>query len=243
MAGESLLTRWWSAVRPLPKTQTLDAATMLQKRKQRRLIRITLGVLILLGGAYYAYDYAASAPQRAQAELRKGIARMSPSSYGEAIVAFDKAIAIQPELAEAWLNRGIAQHNSSQREAALSDLQHALDLNPSLTRAHDERGQIYVENKDYAKAMLEFNESLKVNPTLDGYYHRAQTYALMGEHEKAIADYTLAIAEYRESPYLYRARATSKRALGDKAGGQDDQDRAATIESGKPVGLDVLLKP
>lgn len=150
MAVESLLTRWWNAVRPLPKKQELNADVLTQQRKQRRLLRATLGVLILAGGAWYAY--AASAPQRARAEILRGIAQMGPGTYGAAITALNRAIDIQPDLADAWLNRGIAMHSTSQREAALSDLEDALDLDPSLTRARNERGQIYLENRQFDKA-------------------------------------------------------------------------------------------
>jgi tetratricopeptide (TPR) repeat protein len=243
MAVESFLARWWSAVRPLPKVQILDAAKLTQKRKQLRLIRITMGVLALSGGVGYAYSYIASAPRRAQAELLKGIAKMGPGTYAEAIAAFDRAIGIQPDLADAYLNRGTALHSSSQREAALRDLEHALDLDPSLTRAHNERGQIYLEDKQIDQALREFTRSLLVRPTLDGYYQRGQAYAVLGQHDKAVADYDLAIAEFRDSPYLYRARATSRRALGNVTGAQEDQDRANRIESGKPLEPDVLLKP
>jgi tetratricopeptide (TPR) repeat protein len=227
---ESIITRWRKAVARVPEPGTPDAAVLAQKRKQRRLIQRTIGVVVVLAAGGYAYSFLAGAPERARAEMALGIQKMGPGTYDEAIRHFDRAIGVWPELAEAYLNRAVAEHDVSQRGPALIDLDKALDLNPNLTRAYNERGQIYLENGEPKKAISEFDKSIRVNPTLEGYYQRGQAYEALGEHQKAIADYDAAISEFREAPYTYRARANARRNAGDCDGADADEQAALRIE-------------
>jgi tetratricopeptide (TPR) repeat protein len=130
MLLESFFTRWRQAVRPLPRA-TPSAALLAQKRKQRRLIQRTAGVILLLGSAWFVYSYSASAPDRARAEGALGVMKMGPATYDQAIHHFDRATQMWPEYAEAHLNRGIAEHNLNQVGPALADLDRAVDLAPT----------------------------------------------------------------------------------------------------------------
>ena len=60
---------------------------------------------------------------------------------------------------------------------------------------------------------------------------RGLAYEAAGEHRKAVADYDDAIAEMRDAPYAYRARALAKDALGDVEGAKADREAAQRIES------------
>jgi tetratricopeptide (TPR) repeat protein len=231
---ESFITRWRKSVSSVPRSGTVNAAALAQKRRQRRLINRTLGTILALVAGGYGYTYISSAPERARAEMALGVSKMAPGTYAEAIDHFDRAISIWPEMAEAYLNRAVAEHAVSQRPAALVDLQKALDVNPNLTRAYNERGQIYLENGDPQKAIADFSSSIRVKPSLEGYYQRGQAYEALGQHEKAIADYDAAISEFREAPYAYRARAAAKRNAGDREGANLDEQAADRIEGVRP---------
>jgi len=242
MPLESFFTRWRKAVRPLPR-RTPSAALLAQRRKQRKLIERTAGVIVLLAAAWFVYSYLASAPDRARAEAALGVMKMSPGTYEQAIHHFDRAAQIWPEYAEAYLDRGIAEHNLNQAGPALVDLDRAVDLDPNLTRAYDERGQIYLDKGDPQKAIDELSESIRLHPTLESYSQRGVAYEKVGQHQKAIADFDAAISEFREAPYIYRARAGVKRKLGDQAGAAADDDKAQRIETGHAVEADVLRAP
>ena len=82
-----------------------------------------------------------------------------------------------------------------------------------------------------------------MNSTLEGHYQRGEAYEKLGEHQKALADFDAAIAEFRDAPYAYRARAVTKRNIGDREGAQADENTAQQIETGKPEERDVLLAP
>jgi tetratricopeptide (TPR) repeat protein len=227
----SFLTRWWNTIKPLPEEASLRAPVTAQKRRQRLLIKRTIGVVALAAMGWGAYSYIASAPERANAQLQAGMQKMQPGTYREAVTRFDRAVSIAPELAEAYLERGIAHHFLGETEPALADLDKALDLNPDLAAAYNERGAIYRERGDTQKAIENLSKSIKAQATTDGYYQRGQAYESLGQHQKAIEDYDQAVAQRRDAPYVYRARAVVKDKLGDGEGAKQDRATADGIES------------
>src|ERR1700722_9842886 len=170
MSLESPLTRWRNAVQPLPAMEKPSRAALAHKRKQRKLIWTAVSVAVAIGCGWFVYSYMAGAPVRAREEFDRGMRKMSPGAYGEAVASFSRAIALWPEFADAYLNRGIAEHNLNDAEHAAADLDKASELNPNLTRAYDERGRIYQEKGDTARAIAEFTKSIRIQPTTDGYY-------------------------------------------------------------------------
>jgi len=89
---------------------------------------------------------------------------------------------------------------------------------------------IYLEKHDQRQALGELNKSIAIHPTIEAYYQRGQILEAQGDHQKAIADYDLAIAQARDAPYVYRARALAKENLGDHDGASADRATAADIE-------------
>jgi tetratricopeptide (TPR) repeat protein len=65
--------------------------------------------------------------------------------------------------------------------------------------------------------------------SVDAFYQRGQVYSAMGEQQKAISDYSDAIALKRDAPYIYMARSTAKKALGDEGGFAEDQALASSL--------------
>jgi tetratricopeptide (TPR) repeat protein len=230
MSLESPLRRWWNTIRPAPSTRTYTKAELAQKARQKKLLRGTLGLIVLSGGGWYAYDYITTAPQRAKAVLDQGMKQMGPGKYQDAIPYFDRAISIAADYADAYLYRGIAEHNLAKTDSALVDLDKATELNPNLVRAFDERGRIFFDKGDTAKAIDEFSKSIKIQPSTDAYYARAQAYEKLGDHQKALSDFDNAIVELRDAPYAYRARAMTKDALGDADGARQDRETAHQID-------------
>ncbi|MEO8050139.1 MAG: tetratricopeptide repeat protein [Acidobacteriota bacterium] len=207
------------------------------------MIQRTLAVILTVGAGGWIYGYWASAPDRAQAEAALGVQLLGAGSYDQSMRHFNRALRIWPDYAEAYLNRGLAEHTSGQRAQALADLDKALDLDASLTQAYNARGQIYLEDGDMQKTIRDCSKSLAVAPTLDAYYQRGQAYERLGEHRKAIADFDVAISEFREGPVAYRARAAAKRNAGDSEGAARDDGQAQRIETGHSVEPDVSLAP
>jgi tetratricopeptide (TPR) repeat protein len=231
MGVGAFVTRWWNSVKPLPEDAERRARVSPQKRRQRRLMLWTAVILLLAGVGWYAFNYVNSAPERANAQLEAGMRQMQPGSYREAIARFDRALSIAPQLADAYFERGVARHLLGESAAALADLDQALELNPDLAGAHNERGSIYRQQGDAQKAIGELSKSIQGRATTDGYYQRGQAYESLGQHQKAIDDYDQAVAQMREAPYVYRARAVAKDKIGDSEGAKQDRVKADGIEA------------
>jgi tetratricopeptide (TPR) repeat protein len=212
------------------KGPQVSPEVMALRRRQRRLILMSAGVLLLIGAGVAIYMYIANAPQRAEQEFQAGMKAMGPGKYPDAIAHFTKALSISGQLPNAYLQRGNAYRTLGDMDAALADYQAAVDMSPGLAAAHNGIAIVYVERHDTRHALEEFNKSISLQPTVEAFYQRGQILEAQGEHEKAIADYDRAIAEEPDAPYMYRARALSKQNMGNIDGAHDDRRMATQIE-------------
>jgi tetratricopeptide (TPR) repeat protein len=201
-----------------------------QRRKQRRMILGTVGVIALAGIGWATYSYISSAPQRAQAAFEDASRLMSAGQYPKAIEGFTRALSIWPQLADAYVQRGLAHHFLGEDPQALDDLDRALGLDPNLSDAYAAKGSISRDHGDVSRAMEEYTRSIRSNPNVEAFFERGQLYEKLGEHQKAIADYDQAIAYLRDAPHVYRARAFAKSNMGDEAGAKADRDMAHALE-------------
>jgi tetratricopeptide (TPR) repeat protein len=188
-----------------------------------------LGILALVG-AWQGYQYFNTAPQRAEAKVQAGILNLAPGKYDQAIPFFDEALAIDPNSWNAYLYRGIANQNLGKLDDALGDFQVAAQLKPDLLAAVTARAGIYVDKGDHKRAVEELSKVIQLKPSVDAHYRRGTAYALLGEQQKAIEDFTWVIDEVRDAPYVYFARAKAKRALGDMEGAAIDEQTASTFD-------------
>ncbi|HXP87177.1 MAG TPA: tetratricopeptide repeat protein [Bryobacteraceae bacterium] len=236
----SFARRLWNAVKPPPAVSQWHPTP----RQKRMLISAgsALAAILLTGGVWV---YITSAPQRAQTQLEQGTRLMIPGSYRDAVKRFDRSIQIWPHLADAYYQRGIAHHLLGDADAATEDLTSAIAENPQLGAAYTERGTIFRDHRDLERALADFTRAVEVNPSPNGFYQRGQTYASLGQPQKAIEDFDRAIAELPDAPAIYRARAEAKRSLGDMAGYKADHDVAIRNEYGDvpPAWVDRPLPP
>jgi tetratricopeptide (TPR) repeat protein len=200
------------------------------RRRQRRLVMITLGALAVLAVGIGVYEYIDSAPQRADKEFEDGMKMMRPGKYPDAVLHFTRALNISGQHAEAYLERGNAHRSLAEPDAALADFQAAADLNPSLTAAHNGIAMIYIERHDSRRAVEELGKSIAIQPNIEAYYQRGMILESQGEHQKAIDDYDQAIALARDAPEVYLARATAKANLGDQEGAHADRLYARELQ-------------
>jgi len=229
--AESPFQRFLESLKPPvdPYRAPEPAEKIALRRRQRKLVTGTVVVVAVLGAGAFVWSYIASAPQRAEAEFKEGMKSMSPNRYPGAIQHFNRALEINPQYPEAFLERANAHRMLGEMDAALADYQAAADLNSSVVAAHNGIAMIYLQRKDTRHAMEELTKSLSLAPSTDAYYQRGQIYEAQGEHQKAIDDYNHAIADARDAPYIYLARATARQNLGDTEGATEDRLQAARI--------------
>jgi tetratricopeptide (TPR) repeat protein len=231
---DSRFSRFWNLVKPPEPVKrpgpAIPPKVLELRRRQRRLVMISVAVLAVLAAGAAVASYIGSAPQRADKEFQEGMKLMHPGKYADAVVHFTRTLNISPQRPEAYLERGNAHNSLGESDAALADFQAAADLNPSLADAHNGIALIYVERHDSRHALEEFNKSIVLQPTIEAYYQRGEILEAQGEHRKAIDDYDQAIALARDAPYVYLARAMAKANQGDEEGARADRAYASTLQ-------------
>ena len=105
----------------------------------------------------------------------------------------------------AYLNRGHYWYKNNQRGKALEDFSTAIEIHPEYLRAYMNRCLIYLESNDTENALKDYNRILDLmrpydtsgnvlNPSVsDALGNRGIIYSKMGQYEKAIPDFSLAI--------------------------------------------------
>ncbi len=108
---------------------------------------------------------------------------------GEALKAFEKAIAIAPENAELWKNFGAVLIDLNHPDQALLGLQQALKLRPRYVDAANLSGLILYRKERHAEALEFLNLSLEVEPAqADALHVRALVLLNLKRFEEALAD-------------------------------------------------------
>lgn len=198
--------------------------------KQRLLLIVAASVIVLIGVGVGIYFYISGAPQRAQAQYDAAMKLMEPGHYQEAVAGFSKAIGTY-EIAPAYLQRGVAYHFLDKNDQAIADLEKAAALDAGMARAYSVLGSIYRERGDAKQAVEEYSKSIQISSNVDALFERGQLRESLGEHQKAIDDFTSAIDSLPDAPYLYRARAMAKSAMGDADGAEADRATARSMEN------------
>jgi tetratricopeptide (TPR) repeat protein len=197
--------------------------------RQRRLLTIAATAVLVIVAGIAAYIYISGAPQRAEDQYQAAMKHMQPGQYQQAVAELTRSIQTH-ELARAYLERGVAHHFLGENDQATADLEKATGMDPSLARAYSVLGSIYREKGDTKRAVELYTKSIQISANVDALFERGQLYESLGQHQKAVDDFSLAIDAMRDAPYLYRARAMAKTALGDNEGAEADRNLARSIE-------------
>jgi tetratricopeptide (TPR) repeat protein len=217
--------RFLEAIRPpsaVPGNSTLTTPS------QRRMILITLALVISAAAILGTIVYIAGAPGRARAAYEDGMRSMGANDFAAAALKFTASLGVA-ETAAAHLERGNAYKSLGQADLALPDWQRAIELDSGLAAAYTARATHYRLSGEHAKALPDLDQSIRLEPSVDAYFQRGQVYAALGEFKKAIEDYDRSILERPQAPYVYLARSTARRALGDEEGYRADQQKATEL--------------
>lgn len=150
----------------------------------------------------------------------------------DAVADLTRVIDLQPRVAENYRTRAQLYSELGQTDQALQDYTRLIELENSAS-AYDGRGVCYLLLKQPQRAVEDFSKAVEREPSVESYMQRGLAYATMGEHRKAIDDLDRAIELRPEVSATYRARAASRQQLGDRAGAEQDREKAFSLE--KPV--------
>jgi tetratricopeptide (TPR) repeat protein len=191
--------------------------------------------MVTLG--WLTFRPAREVPKSAEALALESKAFLVPGKYERALDMLNRAAATDPNSWNVYYQRAHAKEGLGDVDGALADYDSTLRLNPDLIEARNGRAEIYISKGDYARAVADLTKGIAIKATVQGYTSRGQAYAFLGQHQKAIDDFTWVIDTLRDAPHVRLARANSRRALGDVRGAQEDQDLAESS------ALDLEIKP
>ncbi|MEI9962438.1 MAG: FecR domain-containing protein [Limisphaerales bacterium] len=106
----------------------------------------------------------AFAPRNAQAVALKGFLLAAQNQTREAIVWFDRAIAMDSALANAWLGRGLCRMRRGDATGGREDLLMAAALEPQRAELRSYLGKAYANAGDHQRAAKELQLAKKLDP-------------------------------------------------------------------------------
>jgi tetratricopeptide (TPR) repeat protein len=187
----------------IPVTAEDDA-----RRKRRITISVWTGIVIVLAVAGLLYKRSVD-PIHARESFDSGVRLLKIARYDQAILSFDRAIALQPDLVDAYLMRARSYVGVAKTEEAIRDFSRVTAMRPSDAQTFVERGFAYVELKDYQSALADASQAVSLNPRLAVAYNlRGHVVRSMGNPGKAVDDFTHAVGILPNEDNLYQRGAT-----------------------------------
>ncbi|MBI2825145.1 MAG: tetratricopeptide repeat protein [Planctomycetia bacterium] len=93
-----------------------------------------------------------------------GTGLLDDKRFGDAAVAFEKAIQVKPDFAAAYYNRGLALAEERKDEEAAAQLALALRYDPQLGEAHWLLGRYLIRARRLDEAVAHFRQAVKLRP-------------------------------------------------------------------------------
>lgn len=133
--------------------------------------------------------------QKAEDFFNQGNDYFVKQNYQQALVSYERAIAIKPDFAEAWTGRGIALEGLKRHSEALASHEKALAIKPDYADAWINRGVALARLKRYSEALASFDKALAIKPDYaDAWYNRGIALGELKRYLEALASYEKAIA-------------------------------------------------
>ena len=149
----------------------------------------------------YAYSNLASAYQKL-------------GRYPEAIVRFERALALRPDFVEALSNLGNTLRDAGRREDALASYNRALALKPDRPDVLANRGNVLRELRRFDEALDDFDRGLALDPqSAVLLFNRANGLFDLGRFDDALIDYDAALAIAPDYCQAISHRGSTLRAL------------------------------
>ncbi|HEY5884775.1 MAG TPA: tetratricopeptide repeat protein [Pyrinomonadaceae bacterium] len=160
-----------------------------------------------------------------------GNVNMSQKKFGNAEIAFQKAIALNPAHADSYNNLGEALGELKQFPRAIDAFAKAIALNPALLKARYNQAVTYDRMRNFRYSEFVFRNLIKSYPQYAlGYDGLAVTLSKAGRGKEALAFHEKAIALTPSEPSFYFNYAISNLMIGNTAKAMEQQEKLKTID-------------
>ena len=100
------------------------------------------------------------------AAFRYGDLARNSKSWDEALIQYDKSIALDAAYAPAYYSRGLVYYHKLEYTNAIADYSKAIELDNKEETYYYSRGKAYALIKDYPKAIADFTSAIKLDPEI-----------------------------------------------------------------------------
>lgn len=118
----------------------------------------------MLAEAARSYRFFLSQWPEPVAYYNHGVVLKRMKSYDEAILNYEKAIALKPDYAEAHVNIGSIHCERGEFDAALAQFGKAIHYAPLMAEAYYNRGVVLQELRRHQEALADYDETLALQP-------------------------------------------------------------------------------
>ena len=167
----------------------------------------------------------------AMANLMIGNAYMAQGKFGNAEVAYERAVTLDPTSAESYNNLGEALGELKQYPRALEAFNKATSLDPKLLKAKYNQAVSYDRMGNFRYSEFVFRNLIKSNPTYSlSYDGLAVTLSKAGRAKEAITFHEKAISLDPREPSYYFNCAISYLMMGNTAKALEQQEKLKALD-------------
>ena len=160
-----------------------------------------------------------------------GNVNMSQKKFGNAEIAYQKAIALNPGHADSYNNLGEALGELKQFPRAIEAFAKAIALEPTLLKARYNQAVTYDRMRNFKYAEFVFRNLIKSYPKYSlGYDGLAVTLSKAGRAKEALGFHEKAIALTPDEPSFYFNYAISNLMIGNTAKAMEQQEKLKTLD-------------
>jgi len=132
----------------------------------------------------------------------RGVALWNLKRPAEALVSYERALALEPNFIEVWGNRGLALRDLARHQEALASFDQVLRLEPGNSVALNSRANVLRDLKRYEEAIENYDRAIALRPDYaEALINRGYTKWTLKQYESGMADVQQALA--LEPDYRY----------------------------------------
>lgn len=139
-------------------------------------------------------------PRLPEVWYNRGVLRQDQNDLDGALSDYNRAITLQPRHEKALFNRGELHLLQQSHEAAIADYSAVIKLNPRAASAYTNRGTAFYTLGKSAEARQDFDRAIALETNAinlaAALRNRGKLHLDSGDLERAIADFTAAIAQH-----------------------------------------------
>jgi tetratricopeptide (TPR) repeat protein len=171
----------------------------------------------------------ATGTARTNALYGRGNAYYILDQYDRAIQDFDAVLKLQPDDTANWSARGNAYLMKADYDRAIQDYTQSLKLDATRPAVHGGRGRAHAAKGEHALAVRSFDDAIKYGATADFHKRRGDSLRQLRDFDRAIDDYTRAIALDPAFADAYNGRGLAYRNKNDDARAIASYDEAIRL--------------